>query len=174
MRSQSVVPAPRVPFSAPSNRRGQPRLAAGALLGVTLLAMALPSPVEAADPDKPWWFTAYLQQSFPKQTNTNKQIEQINAMFGTEFDTWDDVVNLNLGLQLFKQVAPKWKVGLQFDYSQGGIDGEATVETEAGPAQLAFEQSYSTYADLYAVAHFLPCPDCEAVVPFLYGGIGIA
>ena len=49
----------------------------------------------------------------------------------------------------------------------------ATVPTEAGPAELSFEQRYNTYFDVYAVTHFLPCPSCTRVVPFIYGGVGI-
>lgn len=118
--------------------------------------------------------TVYLQQTFPKQTNTNKQIKQINDMFGVDFDTWDDVANLSLGGQYFRRVAPSWKLGVELDYSRGGIDGRATVNTEAGPATLKFEQQYSIYTDLLAVAHFLPCPDCRLAVPFLVGGVGVA
>lgn len=138
------------------------------------LGLVLASAGYAQAQDKPWWFTVYLQQSFPKQTNTNKQIQQINDTFGVHFEDWGDVANLNLGLQLFRQVSPYWKVGGQVDYSRGSISGKATIDTEAGPARLAFEQKYSVYADVYAVAHFLPCPDCERVIPFVYGGVGIA
>jgi opacity protein-like surface antigen len=138
-------------------------------------ALLLASPALAQMGGENWWFTVYLQQSFPKQTNTNKQIDEINQMFGTHFDTWDDVVNLNLGLQGFKQVSPYWKLGLQFDYSQGSIEGKDTaVVTLAGSATLKFEQRYSIYTDLYAVAHFLPCPSCRQAVPFVYGGVGVA
>lgn len=129
-------------------------------------------PAYAGDPSASY-FTFYVQQSFPKQTTTNDQIQQINQMFGTDFDDWSDVANLSLGAQLFKRVAPNWKVGLQVDYSQGSIDGSATIPTEAGDAELSFEQRYSIYFDLYAVAHFLPCPSCTKVVPFIYGGVGI-
>jgi len=129
-------------------------------------------PARAADDGHPYYFTLYLQQSWPKQTATNAQIQQINQMFGTRFDDWSDVANLSLGAQLFKRVSPHWKVGLQVDYSQGSIKGSATVPTEAGPARLAFEQRYDTYADLYVVAHYLPCPSCTRVIPFLYLGGG--
>jgi opacity protein-like surface antigen len=138
------------------------------------LALVLAAPATAQTVDKEWYLTVYLQQSFPKQTATNQQIEQINQMFGVDFETWDDVPNLNLGLQLFTQLSPSWKVGFQVDYSSGSIDGSATVDTEAGPAQLAFKQEYSLYTDLYAVAHYLPCATCRNFVPFVYGGIGIA
>lgn len=143
-------------------------------LSLAVAAGALAPAAWAGQPGTGWWFTAYLQQSFPKQTNTNKQIAEINQLFGTHFDDWDNAVNLNLGLQLFKSVTPQWKLGLQLDYSQGGIDGKATIDTEAGPARLAFEQRYSIYADLYAAAHYLPCTTCDRLLPFIYGGIGIA
>ncbi len=143
---------------------------------LTLVAAALisgvSSPARAADDGKPYYFTIYLQQAWPKQTATNAQIQQINQMFGTNFDDWSDIANLSLGAQLFKRVSPHWKVGLQLDYSQGGIKGHATVPTEAGDARLAFEQHYSTYADLYLVAHYRPCTSCTRVIPFIYGGGG--
>jgi len=147
---------------------------AKALCCTTVLAVlaAVPAAAQLAADD--WFVTAYLQQSFPKQTNTNAQIEQINQMFGVDFDTWDDVANLNLGLQVFHQLSPSWKVGLQLDYSAGSVDGVATVETEAGPARLAFEQEYSIYADVYAVAHYLPCRTCRNLVPFVLLGVGLA
>jgi len=129
-------------------------------------------PAYAGDPS-PSYFTFYVQQSFPKQTTTNNQIQEINQMFGANFDDWSDVANLSLGAQLFRRVSPYWKLGLQVDYSQGSIKGSATILTEAGPAELSFEQRYNIYFDLYAVAHFLPCPSCTRVVPFIYGGIGI-
>ncbi len=129
-------------------------------------------PAYAGDPSASY-FTFYIQQSFPKQTTTNDQIQQINQMFGTDFDDWSDVANLSLGAQYFKRVSPKWKVGLQVDYSQGSIEGTATIPTEAGDAELSFEQRYDIYFDLYAVAHFLPCSSCTKVVPFVYGGVGI-
>jgi opacity protein-like surface antigen len=140
-------------------------------LGV--VTMLLATAALAAAPDQPWYLTLYLQEGFPKQTNTNKQIQQINQTFGVRFKDWSDVHNLSLGAQLFKRVSPRWKLGLQVDYSAGSIDGTATIPTEAGPARLAFEQRYDLYADLYVVAHFLPCPSCTRVVPFVYGGGGI-
>ncbi|MEW6335822.1 MAG: hypothetical protein AB1625_00340, partial [Acidobacteriota bacterium] len=70
-------------------------------------------------------------------------------------------------------VSPHWLVGAEVDYSRGGIDGSTTVMTEAGPAALDFEQSYSIYTDLLAVAHFLPCPKCTSVTPFVLLGAGI-
>ena len=142
------------------------------LAAAVSLALAAGAAAQTADSDM--FLTFYVQQSFPKQTNTNAQIEQINQMFGADFDTWDDVPNLNLGLQLFVQLSPAWKVGFQVDYSRGAIDGVATVDTEAGPAQLAFEQEYSIYADVYAIAHYLPCPTCRNFVPFVLGGVGLA
>ncbi len=135
-------------------------------------AAAAAVPARAADDAHPFYFTVYVQDAWPKQSVTNTQIQQINQMFGTNFDDWSDVANLSVGAQLFKKVSPRWKLGLQVDYSQGSIKGHATVATEAGPARLAFEQRYSTYADLYLIAHYLPCPSCTRVVPFLYGGGG--
>jgi len=139
---------------------------------LVVLALLLAAVAPAAEPGSPWYFTLYFQQSFPKQTVTNNQIQQINQMFGVNFDDWSDVANLSIGAQLFKRVSPYWKVGLQLDYSAGAIEGDATIDTEAGPATLSFEQRYDTYFDLYVVTHFLPCPSCTSVVPFIYGGIG--
>ena len=140
------------------------------LLGGAVAALA--APARTAD-DKPFYLTVYLQDSWPKQTVTNAQIQQINGTFGTRFDDWSDVANLSLGAQLFKRISLRWKLGLQVDYSQGAIKGHATVPTEADPARLAFEQRYSAYADLYLVAHYLPCPSCAAVIPLVYGGAGL-
>jgi opacity protein-like surface antigen len=139
---------------------------------LVVLALLLAAAASGAEPGNPWYFTLYFQQSFPKQTVTNNQIQQINQMFGVNFDDWSDVANLSIGAQLFKRVSPYWKLGLQLDYSAGSIQGDATIDTEAGPAKLSFEQRYDTYFDVYAVAHFLPCPSCTRVVPFIYGGIG--
>ncbi len=148
------------------------RTAATLVAAVACLGSLGGAPAYAANP-APWYFTFYLQQSYPTQTNTNLQIQQINQMFGSEFEDWSDVANLSVGTQLFRRVSPYWKVGVQLDYSAGAIKGNATVATEAGPANLAFEQRYDTYFDVYAVAHFLPCPSCTKAVPFIYGGAGI-
>jgi hypothetical protein len=123
-------------------------------------------------PSDLWQANLFVQESFPRQTRTNRQIGEINAAFGTGFEDWDDVHNLSLGLQLFRRVAPRWFLGLELDYSRGGVAGEATVETPAGPARLEFEQRYSVYVDLMAVAHFQPCPGCRRAEPFLLAGAG--
>src|SRR4030042_4376568 len=154
----------------PGRLRSTGRVLAWAAL-LVCLGVAGSVPAYAGDPS-PSYFTFYLQQSYPKQTVTNNQIQQINQMFGANFDDWSDVANLSLGAQLFKRVSPYWKVGLQLDYSAGAIEGKSTTPTEAGDARLSFEQRYNTYFDVYAVTHFLPCPSCTRVVPFIYGGIG--
>ena len=141
-------------------------------VGLGLLALSLPS--WAQDAPGPWSMTAYLQQSWPKQTETNRQIREINATFGSSFRTWDDVPNLNLGLHLFHDLNPKWKVGLGFDYSRGKIDGMATVDTLAGPAALTFKQEYGIYADLFLLAQYRPMGAAGRWVPFLLGGVGLA
>lgn len=130
------------------------------------------TPASAQAPGQDFAVTVFLQQAFPKQTNTNKQIEQINDTFGTDFDTWDDVTNLSLGVQFFTRVSRHWEVGIEWDYSRGGIDGHATVPSDAGPAELKFEQTYSIYTNVLAVAHFLPCPTCSPVRPFVLVGGG--
>ena len=75
---------------------------------LTVPAVLLATAVSGAEPDRTWYFTLYLQESFPKQTNTNKQIQQINDTFGVNFNDWGDVHNLSLGAQLFKRVSPLW------------------------------------------------------------------
>lgn len=142
--------------------------------GLLAAALLLPwAPVRAQEA-QPWTMTAYLQQSWPKQTETNQQIKDINAAMGTSFKTWDDVANLNFGLQGYRDINPHWKVGLELDYSRGKIDGAATVDTLAGPATLAFEQKYTVYADLLALVQFRPLGTGGRWIPFLQGGLGIA
>jgi len=141
-----------------------------ALLVVTAAAS---SPLLAqAPPESPWSAVVYLQQSFPKQTRTNDQIQQINRAFGANFDDWSDVANLSLGAQLYRRVSPLWRLGVEVDWSRGSIDGKTTIPTEAGPARLAFEQKYDVYANLMAVAHFEPCRRCVRAIPFVYMGAG--
>lgn len=154
---------------ASSFRRRRPLLPA-AILGFALLA---PGPAAAAETTG-WSTSFYLQQAFPKQTRTNAQIEQINDTFGVDFDTWDDVANLSVGAKLFRRVSESWLVGIELDYSAGGIDGEATIPTEAGPARLAFEQKYSIWTDLMVAAHYFPCRSCERVKPFFLMAAGAA
>lgn len=155
-----------------SSARPLAALAAPFVVLVFVAALVAPAPAAAQEPG--WSATVYVQEAFPKQTRTNAQIDQINAMFGTRFDTWDDIHNLSLGAKVFRQVAPRWRVGVEADWSAGSISGDATIDTEAGPARVAFEQKYSIYADLMAATHFLPCPSCERVEPFVLGGIGAA
>lgn len=137
------------------------------------LACLLPAAAQGAP--GPWSTAMYLQQSWPKQTEANRQIkEDINGVFGTHFQTWDDVANLNVGVLVFRDLTPQWKVGLEFDYSSGRIRGTETVATLAGPATMGFEQKYSTYADLLALVHYRPLGPEGRWVPFLSAGIGLA
>lgn len=140
----------------------------------TFAVLALAAAPAAAQGSGDWSVTVYLQQSFPKQTNTNRQIAEINAAFGTRFEDWDDTVNLSAGALFLKRVSPRWLAGVEVDASRGSIGGTEKVATEAGPAELSFEQKYDLYADLLAAAHFLPCPSCRRVVPFalLAAGVG--
>lgn len=135
-----------------------------------LLLESLPAHAQAS----PWSMTVYVQQSWPKQTETNRQIKEINATFGSDFKTWDDVANLNLGVQAFRDLDPRWKVGVEFDYSRGKISGSTTIDTLVGPANLAFEQKYSVYADLIALVQFRPLGAGGRWVPFLQAGLGYA
>ncbi len=141
-------------------------------LSLPILAALSAPPGQAAE-EGGWSATIYVQEAFPKQTRTNAQIDQINAMFGTDFDTWDDIHNLSLGGKLYRRVAPRWWVGVEADWSAGEITGDATIDTLAGPAKLSFEQRYSVYADLMAAAHFLFCDPCGRVEPFLLMGAGV-
>jgi hypothetical protein len=126
----------------------------------------------------PWSNTFYLQQSWPKQTETNRQIkEDINGTFGTNFKTWDDVANLNIGLLTLRTVTPAWKVGFEIDYSRGRIHGSTPVPDSplgVGPGTVSFEQKYSIYADLLAMVQYRPFGERGRFVPFLSGGVGMA
>lgn len=141
-------------------------------VGLLLLSVAPAALAQPADPA--WSTTLYLQRSWPKQTETNQQIKDINAAFGARFQTWDDVANLNLGVQVLRQVQPAWQVGLQVDYSRGSLRGAQAVDTLAGPATLDFEQTYSLYADVLAVAQYLPLGRTGRWAPFLLAGAGLA
>lgn len=142
---------------------------------LTLACLLAGLPAQGQEAPGPWSATGYLQQSWPKQTETNRQITQdINGTFGSHFQTWDDIANLSLGGHLFRELTPQWKVGLEFDYSSGRIRGAETVDTLAGPATLAFEQKYSLYADLLAVAQYRPLGGEGRWVPFLLAGAGLA
>ncbi|HEY3400792.1 MAG TPA: hypothetical protein VGK03_09195 [Geothrix sp.] len=147
------------------------RLPASGLLAAGLFLGGATARAQEANP---WTATAYLQQSWPKQTETNRQIKDINAALGSSFKTWDDVANLNLGVQVFRDLDPRWKVGLELDYSRGKIDGTATMDTLAGPATLAFEQKYSVYADLLVLVQFRPLGANRRWIPFLQAGLGLA
>ncbi len=142
---------------------------------LTLACVLVGLPAQGQEVRGPWSATVYLQQSWPKQTETNRQIKQdINGTFGTHFQTWDDVANLSLGGHLFRELTPQWKAGLEFDYSSGRIRGTETVDTLAGPAALSFEQKYSLYADLLAVVQYRPLGGEGRWVPFLLAGAGLA
>jgi hypothetical protein len=148
------------------------RLPASGLLAAGLFLGG--ASIWAQEASAPWTATVYLQQSWPKQTETNRQIKDINAAMGTSFKTWDDVANLNLGAQVYRDLDPRWKLGLELDYSRGKIDGAATVATLAGPATLRFEQKYTIYADLLLLAQFRPLGANRRWVPFLQAGAGLA
>ena len=150
--------------------RGCVRAAWPCSLALLTFVASLPATAQAEAPA----FTLYLQQAWPRQSQTNAQIAQINDAFGTHFDDWGDVANLSLGGQLLWQVRPTWKVGVQVDYGSGAIDGHAQVMTEAGPATLEFEQRYDLYVDVMAVAQWRPALSSPRVQPFVYGGLGAA
>lgn len=142
-------------------------------LSLALLLGAQPAPAQEAP--SAWSWTAYLQRSWPKQTETNRQIrEQINGTFGSHFQTWADVATLSAGVKVFRRLSPTWKLGLEADYSRGGIEGtETVVHPLAGPATLSFEQTYSIYSDLLLLAQFMPLGTQGRWVPFAFLGGGI-
>jgi opacity protein-like surface antigen len=142
------------------------------MLLVALAGSPVALQAQAADPG--WSALVFLQQSWPKQTETNRQIREINQTFGSGFQTWEDVANLNLGMQLVRQVHPRWRLGGQVDYSQGRIHGAQSVDTLAGPAALAFEQKYTIYADAIGLAQYLPLGSTGRWIPFLQAGVGLA
>lgn len=142
------------------------------LLNVALLLGGLPTWSQEAP--KPWSATLYLQESWPKQTEANRQIKDINAAFGATFQTWDNVANLNLGLQVFRDLDAHGRLGLGLDYSRGRISGTQAVDTMAGPATLAFEQKYIIYADLMVMAQYNPWGREGRWIPFLTVGLGLA
>lgn len=144
------------------------RAGASLVLAATLAAGA--APVWAAETT----VNLYLQEAFPKQTRSNAQIGEINELLGTSFEDWSDIHNLSLGAQFLRRVSPAWKVGVEVDYSQGEVSGAETVATLAGPARAEFEQRYSTFVDLLAAAHWLPCGRCRKVEPFVLLAAGWA
>jgi hypothetical protein len=137
-----------------------------------VLALVLAAPGAAQD-EPQWAMTVYVQEAFPKQTRTNQQIGEINQIFGVDFDDWDDVHNLSLGVKLFRTVSPRWRAGVELDWSAGAVEGSATIPTEAGPAALDFEQRYDVFADLMAAAHWFPCGGCERAKPFVLLAAGV-
>jgi hypothetical protein len=136
-----------------------------------LVALSLAGSAEAQNPKTT--VVGYWQQSFPKQTVTNQQIEDINAAFGANFPTWKDKVNGNIGVILLRDVTRNFRAGAQFDYSRGSISGEEIVETPAGPAIATFKQSYDRYFDLLGMGRWHFKPDTR-FDPFLYGAAGMA
>lgn len=148
--------------------RSRRRATVCALIMATLLGAAWPA--RAAQ----WTIDLYVQEAFPKQTRTNQQIAEINGLLGTSFEDWDDIHNLSLGTKLLWHASPAWKLGVEIDYSQGEVSGAETVETIAGPARAEFEQRYSTFVDLLAAAHWLPCADCRRAEPFVLLAAGWA
>lgn len=141
---------------------------------VASLLLAVPGWAQEAP--GPWRLTAYLQQSWPKQTETNRQIrEDINGGLGTSFKTWDDVANLNLGVVAYRTLSPVWSLGLEVDYSTGGLKGREDVNSPLlGPGAVAFEQHYSVYADALLLVQVRPLGDQGRWIPFAHLGAGFA
>lgn len=142
------------------------------ILSAALLAAL--APTAQAGPAGSREFAVYVQQAWPKQTTTNRQIRDINRTLGTGFEDWGDIPNLSVGAQAWWPVATGLQLGAQVDFGAGAIEGAERVPTEAGIAKATFEQRYDIYADLYGVAKWKPWADLERLQPFLYGGIGVA
>lgn len=66
-------------------------------------------------------FSFYVQQAWPQQSVTKRQLQDINRMFGTNFDDWSDVPDLSLGPQLSWRVAPRDRLSVQVDHGSGSI-----------------------------------------------------
>ncbi|MDR3673651.1 MAG: hypothetical protein P4L36_22600 [Holophaga sp.] len=130
----------------------------------------------AQQADPLWSIAGYLQQGWPKNTNTNRQIhDDINTPFGTHFETWKDVPNVNLGILALRKVAPKWKVGLEGDWSSGSIGGTQTAQDFGyGPGSIYLKEKYQTYADLQVLVQMRPFGEEGRVVPFLSAAGGLA
>jgi hypothetical protein len=130
----------------------------------------------AQESDHGWSLAGYVQQSWPKQTETNRQIkDEINGALGTNFKTWADVANINLGAVGMKKLAPHWNLGFEADWSAGQISGtESVADFGFGPGEVAFKQRYSTYADLQLMTQFRPLGCSGRWDPFLAAAVGLA
>lgn len=135
------------------------------LAALLLLGLA---PAASAEPGD-WTLTVYLQHAFPKQDTTNEQIEEINALLGTSFDTWDDIVNVSLGAQAFREMNHRLQLGIELDLGAGGIEGE---ETTAAGLHASFEQTYAIFVNVLGVAHVI-LHDGERLRPFVLLGAGV-
>jgi hypothetical protein len=145
------------------------------IAALTALYMATPAMAQTNAPDTSNWnVVGYFQQSFPKQTKTNDQIDDLNSQFGTGFPTWDDTLNGNIGVFVLRTITRKLSAGVQFDYSAGRIGGREVVVTDLGDADIEFEQRYHHYIDLMGAVRYNFREDGNRLVPFLYGAAGVA
>ena len=83
----------------------------------------------------------YLHPTWPKLTQSDKEIEKINQQLGTDFTKWGDVFKATAGVELRKKLNDKFDLGINvFEYSRGKID-----ETEPfiyGSAHLIQKREY--------------------------------
>jgi len=144
--------------------------------GLLCVLLTLPLPALAQQAEPLWSVAGYLQQGWVKNTETNRQIrEDINGSLGTHYGTWKDVANVNLGVLALRTVSPKWKLGLEADWSSGSIGGTQNGQNSAlGSGSVYFKEEYRTYADLQVLAQVRPFGDTGRVVPFLSAATGIA
>jgi len=144
--------------------------------GLFCLLVTLPFPALAQQVEPVWSVVGYLQQGWPKNTETNGQIRnQINPSLGTHYGTWSDTPNVNLGALVLRTVSPRWKVGMEADWSSGSIGGNQSGQSEAlGSGSVYFKEKYKTYADLQVLVQVRPFGEQGRVVPFLSAASGIA
>jgi hypothetical protein len=144
--------------------------------GLLCWLLTLSFPALAQEPEPAWAIAGYLQQGWAKNTNTNQQIhDQVNGSLGTHYETWADVPNVNLGVLALRSVSPKWKVGLEADWSSGSIGGTQSGQNDMlGSGSVYFQEKYKTYADLQILVQVRPFGEQGRVVPFLSAASGIA
>jgi hypothetical protein len=137
----------------------------------TMYALAMPLMVKAQDKDRKE-AVVYIQQTWPAQTSTNKQISDISSMLQTEpgLKDWSDKMNLNIGGDIRSPIGKGFYFGGRFDYSTGKIKQTVDAQTPYGPSKLHFNQEFSYYLDALAIVkkNF----GNGRIKPFLLAGTG--
>ena len=119
----------------------------------------------------PLSLVGYVQYSQPAQTETNRQIADINMQLGTHLRDWHSVSSFNAGFMALWQMGDHWRVGPEVDLGFGGLKDSGVTETLYGPANASFEQEYSPYLDVLAVGQFHALPG-KSIDPFVVVGVG--